>query len=84
MNKSTPQTNQQEVISKLVSENDHLKKLFEKFQFSQKSLDTMLARTRRSHNLNELGYSPQQNNSRSHAASISKNNQGTKRSSPPI
>ena len=31
MNKSTPQTNQQEVISKLVSENAHLKKLFEKF-----------------------------------------------------
>ena len=58
MNKSAPQTNQQEVISKLVSENAHLKKLFEKFQFSQRSLDTMLAGTRRSHNLNGLGYSP--------------------------
>ena len=34
----------------------------------------MLARTRRSHNLNGLGYSPHQNNSRSHAASTSKNN----------
>ena len=33
----------------------------------------MLAGTRRSHNLNGLGYSPQQNNSRSHAASTSKN-----------
>ena len=31
MNKSAPQTNQQEVISKLASENAHLKKLFEKF-----------------------------------------------------
>ena len=34
----------------------------------------MLAGTRRSHNLNGLGYSPQQNNSRSHTASTSKNN----------
>ena len=34
----------------------------------------MLARTRRSHNLNRLGYSPQQNNSRSHTTSTSKNN----------
>ena len=32
--KSAPQTNQQEVISKLVSENTHLKKFFEKFQLS--------------------------------------------------
>ena len=31
MNKSAPQTNQQEVISKLVSENAHLKFFFEKF-----------------------------------------------------
>ena len=31
MNKSAPQTNQQEVISKLVYENTHLKKFFEKF-----------------------------------------------------
>ena len=59
MNKSAPQTNQQEVISKLASENAHLKKLFEKFLFSQRSLDTMLAGTKRSHNLNGLGYSPQ-------------------------
>ena len=50
-----------------------MKKLFEKFQFSQKSLDNMLAGTRRSHNLNGLGYSPQQNYSRSHVASTSKN-----------
>ena len=34
----------------------------------------MLAGTRRSHNLNGLRYSPQQNNSRSHTASTSKNN----------
>ena len=34
----------------------------------------MLAETKRSHNLNGLGYSPQQNNSRSHTASTSKNN----------
>ena len=34
----------------------------------------MLAGTRRSHNLNGLGYSPHQNNSRSHATSTSKNN----------
>ena len=33
----------------------------------------MLAGTRRSHNLNGLGYSPQQNYSRSHVASTSKN-----------
>ena len=33
----------------------------------------MLAGTRRSHNLNGLGYSPQQNNSRSHTTSTSKN-----------
>ena len=33
----------------------------------------MLAGTRRSHNLNGLGYSPHQNNSRSHVASTSKN-----------
>ena len=31
MNKSAPQTNQQEVILKLASENVHLKKLFKKF-----------------------------------------------------
>ena len=34
----------------------------------------MLAGTRRSHDLNGLGYSPQQNNFRSHVASTSKNN----------
>ena len=34
----------------------------------------MLTGIRRSHNLNGLGYSPQQNNSRSHIASTSKNN----------
>ena len=34
----------------------------------------MLAGTKRSHNLNGLAYSPQQNNSRSHIASTSKNN----------
>ena len=34
----------------------------------------MLSETRKSHNLNGLGYSPQQNNSRSHTASTSKNN----------
>ena len=34
----------------------------------------MLAETRRSHNLNGLGYSPQQNTSRSHIASTNKNN----------
>ena len=34
----------------------------------------MLARTRRSHNLNRLGYSLQQNNFRSHTTSTSKNN----------
>ena len=34
----------------------------------------MLAGIRRSHNLNALGYSPQQNNFRSHTASTSKNN----------
>ena len=34
----------------------------------------MLAGTRRSHNLNGLGYSPHQNNSRSYAASASKHN----------
>ena len=34
----------------------------------------MLAGTKRSHNLNGLRYSPQQNTSRSHIASISKNN----------
>ena len=33
----------------------------------------MFAGTRRSHNLNGLGYSPQQNTSRSHIASTSKN-----------
>ena len=31
ISKSTPQTDQQEIISKLSSENAHLKKLFEKF-----------------------------------------------------
>ena len=64
ISKSIPQANQQEEISKLISENTRLKKLFEKFQFSQKSLDSMLAGTRRSHNLNGLGYSSHQNNSR--------------------
>ena len=34
----------------------------------------MLVGTRRSHNLNGLGYSPQQNTSKSHIASTSKNN----------
>ena len=34
----------------------------------------MLAGTRRSHNLNGLGYSPHRNNSRFHAASTNKNN----------
>ena len=34
----------------------------------------MLVETRRSHNLNGLGYSPHQNYSRSNAASTSKNN----------
>ena len=34
----------------------------------------MLAGSRRSHNLNGLGYSPQQNISRSHITSTSKNN----------
>ena len=34
----------------------------------------MLASNRRSHNLSGLGYSPQQNISKSHNASISKNN----------
>ena len=33
----------------------------------------MLVGTRRSHNLNGLGYSPHQNNSRSHEASTNKN-----------
>ena len=33
----------------------------------------MLAEIRRSHNLNRLGYSPQQNTSRSHITSTSKN-----------
>ena len=56
INKSTPQLDQQEIISKLTSKNDHLKKLFENFKFSQKSLDSMLAETRRSHNLSGLGY----------------------------
>ena len=73
MNKSAPQTNQQEVISKLVFENAHLKKLFENFKFSQKSLDSMLAETRRFHNLSGLGYSPQENISRSYKVSTSKN-----------
>ena len=71
--KSIPQANQQEKILKFISENTRLKKLFENFQFSQKSLDTILAGTRRSHNLNGLGYSPQQNYSRSHVTSTSKN-----------
>ena len=57
INKSTPQTDRQEIIFKLVFENDHLKKLFKKFKFSKKSLDSMLAKTRRSHNLTGLGYS---------------------------
>ena len=34
----------------------------------------MLVGTRRAHNLNGLGYSPQQNTSRSHIVSTSKNN----------
>ena len=71
--KSIPQANQQEKISKLISENTRLKVLFENFQFSQKSLDTMLAEIRRFHNLNGLGYSPQQNYSRSHVTSTNKN-----------
>ena len=37
-------------------------------------MDTILAGTRRSHNLSGLGYSPQQNICRSHNASTSKNN----------
>ena len=47
ISKSTPQPDQQEIILKLTSENDYLKKLFEKFKFSQKSLDSILAETRR-------------------------------------
>ena len=75
ISKSTPQPDQQEIILKLTSKNDHLKKLFEKFKFSQKSLDSMLAEIRRSHNLSGLRYSPQKNISRSpnHTISTSKN-----------
>ena len=39
--KSISQANQQEEILKLISENTRLKKLFENFQFSQKSLDSI-------------------------------------------
>ena len=53
------QIDQQEIISKLTSENESLKRCFKKFFFSHKLLDSMLASTRRSHNLVGLGYSSQ-------------------------
>ena len=59
--KSIPQNDQQEIISKLTSENERLKRLFEKFSYSKKLLDFMLASTRRSHNLVGLGYSSHMN-----------------------
>ena len=73
--KPTPQNDQQEVISKLTSENDYLKKFFERFSSSQISLDAMLVETRRSHNLAGLGYSSQKYTTRTndHVASTSKN-----------
>ena len=54
ISKSTPQPDQQEIISKLAYKNDHLKKLFKKFKFSQKSLDSILIEIRRSHTLSGL------------------------------
>ena len=63
--RSTLQHDQYEIISQLTSENEYLKVLFKKFFFSQKSLDSMLASTRRSQNLDRL-------RSSSHHASTSK------------
>ena len=70
--RSSPQSDQQEIISKLTSKNESLKRRLEKFFFSQKSLDSMLTSTKRSHNLVELGYSSTHDISHDHIASTSK------------
>ena len=54
--RSSPQDDQHEIISTLISENEFLKSQFEKFYFSQNSLDILLTSTRRSHKLAGLGY----------------------------